>query len=486
MKLSDILKNVQGELVQGSLDCEIKEMTIDSRRAEEGVLFIAMVGMTVDAHKFIPSAAQNGCKAVITEHDCDLPQGITAFKVENARAALDVMAKNFYDDPSSKFNLVGVTGTNGKTSTTYFIESVLNTIGKKTGIIGTVEIRIDGKKQDFKFATSTTPDTIELNKIFDIMANQGTEDVVMEVSSHALELKKVDGINFDIGVFTNLTQDHLDFHKTMENYCKAKAKLFKMCRCGVVNVDDKWADEIIKDATCKIITVGIEKDADLKAENIQYKSDRVLFTVDIDGKKVDFELKVPGRFSVYNALSAIGVAYAMGIAPENIQKGISLIKGVPGRIQSVPNNKGFNVIVDYAHTPDGLENILNSVREFTEGRVITVFGCGGDRDRTKRPIMGEISARLSDYSVLTSDNPRSEEPADILKEVEAGVKPVTDKYEIHTDRKDGIFAAVKMAKKGDTVVIAGKGHEDYEIFKDRTIHFDDTEVALEALESLGK
>jgi UDP-N-acetylmuramoyl-L-alanyl-D-glutamate--2,6-diaminopimelate ligase len=361
---------------------------------------------------------------------------------------------------------------------------VLGSVGRKTGIIGTVEIRIDGKKQDFKFATSTTPDTIELNKIFDIMAEQGTQDVVMEVSSHALELKKVEGISFDVGVFTNLTQDHLDFHKTMENYCKAKAKLFKMCRCGVVNVDDKWAKNIIEEATCKIITVGIDSDADLKAENIEYKPNGVLFIVNIDGKNYDFNLPVPGRFSVYNALSAIGTAYAMGIAPEDIQKGISGIKGVPGRIQSVPNDKGFNVIVDYAHTPDGVENILNAVREFTKGRVITVFGCGGDRDKTKRPIMGEIAARLGDYCVITSDNPRSEDPAQILKEVEAGVKPVTDKYEMHVDRREGIFAAVKMAKPGDTVVIAGKGHEDYEIFKDRTIHFDDTEVAAEALASI--
>lgn len=484
MKLSDILKNVKGELVQGSLDLEIKDITIDSRKAEEGVLFVAMVGMTVDAHKFIPSAAEKGCPAVITEHECDLPHGITAYRVENARAALAVMAYNFYNNPSSKFNLIGVTGTNGKTSTTYFIESVLNSVNHKTGIIGTVEIRLGGKKQDFHFATSTTPDTLDLNKLFDTMARENADDVIMEVSSHALELKKVDGISFDIGIFTNLTQDHLDFHKTMENYCKAKAKLFGMCKYGVVNIDDNWADKIIENAACKIITVGIDKPADLRAENIKYLMDRVQFSVNIDGNPVDFELMVPGRFSVYNALSAIGAAYAMGIPVSSIQKGIQSIKGVPGRIQSVPNDKGFNVIVDYAHTPDGLENILNSVREFTKGRVITVFGCGGDRDRTKRPIMGEIAGRLSDYCVVTSDNPRTEEPEAILKDIEVGIKPVTDKYEMQVDRRKGIFAAIGMAEKGDTVVIAGKGHEDYEIFKDKTIHFDDTEVAGEALSSL--
>jgi UDP-N-acetylmuramoyl-L-alanyl-D-glutamate--2,6-diaminopimelate ligase len=484
MKLSEILKNADGELIQGSLDLEIKDITIDSRQAGDGVLFAAMVGMSVDAHKFIPSAAEKGCKAFIIEHPCDLPEGVTAFLVKNTREALAVISAEFFGDPSSKFNLVGVTGTNGKTSTTYFVESVLNSINHKTGIIGTVETRIGGVKRDFKFATSTTPDTIDLNRIFAVMADEKVDDVVMEVSSHALELKKVDGVKFDVGVFTNLTQDHLDFHKTMENYCKAKAKLFKMCRCGVVNIDDAWAKNIIADADCKIITVGIDGDADLKAKNIEYHMDRVQFTVCIDGKDEDFTLMVPGRFSVYNALSAIGAAYAMGIPVDEIRRGISEIKGVPGRIQNVPNDRGFNVIVDYAHTPDGLENILKSVREFTKGRIITVFGCGGDRDRTKRPIMGEISARLSDYSVLTSDNPRTEDPAEILKEVEAGVSPVTNKYEMHVDRREGIFAAIKMAQKGDTVVIAGKGHEDYEIFKDRTIHFDDTEVAVEALNSL--
>lgn len=484
MLLSDILKGVDGTLVQGNTQQEINDITIDSRKAGESVLFAAIKGMTADGHSFIGGAYDKGCRAVIIERDVEgLPSDMTAFRVEDTREALTVIAANFYGHPSKKLNMIGVTGTNGKTSTTYFMESVLNTIGHKTGVIGTVETRIGGKKRDIKFATSTTPDTLDLNAILKTMADENVQDLVMEVSSHGLALKKVDGIDFNIGIFTNLTQDHLDFHKTMENYCLAKAKLFRMCKTGVINLDDKWSQKIIDAATCDIITYSIDEPSDLQAKNIHYLMDRVVFTVNINGADVEFNLKVPGRFSVYNALGVIGAALSMGIPVGDIQAGINAIKGVPGRIQSVPNDKGFNVIVDYAHTPDGLENILNAVREFTKGRIITVFGCGGDRDKTKRPIMGEIAARLGDYSIITSDNPRSEEPSDILDQVEEGVRPLTDDYEKFVDRKEAIFRAVAIAKPGDSVIIAGKGHEDYEIFKDRTIHFDDVEVAEEALKS---
>lgn len=476
------MSGVDIKIINGNIDINIDKMTIDSRKAGEGVLFIAMVGMSVDGHKFIPSAYEKGTRAVVTEHTIDnIPEDMTVIQVDNARDALAVMAGNFYNYPSRQLNMIGVTGTNGKTSTTYFIESVLSYIKRKTAVIGTVEIRIGGQKREIDFATSTTPDTIELNQMLRIMADEGCDDVVMEVSSHSLELKKVKGIDFKVGVFTNLTQDHLDFHKTMDNYCAAKAKLFKMCQQGVVNADDKWAEQIIKDAACNIITYSIDKPSDLQAKDIEYLMDRVHFTVNIKGEDVRFELKVPGRFSVYNALSAIGAMLAMGVSVEDIKAGINNIKGVPGRIQNIPNDKGFNVIVDYAHTPDGLENIINSVREFTKGRVITVFGCGGDRDRTKRPVMGKIVAELSDIAVVTSDNPRSEKPEDILAEIETGVKPVTDKYEMIVDRKEAIKRAVEIAEKGDSVIIAGKGHENYQILGDKTIHFDDAEVAKEIL-----
>lgn len=482
MKLTDILAGVDGKLINGKTDIDINAMTIDSRKAGEGVLFVAIVGMTVDGHKFIPSAYEKGTIAVITEHEIEnIPDDMTVYQVESARDALAVMAANFYNSPCKELNMIGVTGTNGKTSTTYFIESVLNYIKRKTAVIGTVEIRIGGKKREIEFATSTTPDTIELNQMLRIMADEKCNDVIMEVSSHSLELKKVKDIDFKVGIFTNLTQDHLDFHKTMENYCAAKAKLFTMCEYGVVNVDDEWADKIMETATCKMLTYSIEKQSDLQAKDIEYLMDRVHFTVNIKGEDVRFELMVPGRFSVYNALAAIGAMVSMGVDTADIKAGINNIKGVPGRIQNIPNDKGFNVIVDYAHTPDGLENIINAVREFTKGRIITVFGCGGDRDRTKRPIMGRIVAELSDIPVITSDNPRSEEPEAILKEVEAGVKPVTCKYEMIVDRKAAIKKAVEIAEKGDSIIIAGKGHENYQILKDKTIHFDDAEVAAEIL-----
>ncbi|MCD8091272.1 MAG: UDP-N-acetylmuramoyl-L-alanyl-D-glutamate--2,6-diaminopimelate ligase [Clostridiales bacterium] len=482
MKLADVVKNVKYELLSGSLENEVKAITIDSRKASEGTLFVAIEGFTVDGHRFIPSAVKSGAAAVICSKAPSEYAGSAAYiKVENPRVALAGCCKNFFGNPSSDMNIIGVTGTNGKTSTTYFLEEILKENGRKTGVIGTVEIRADGEKLNYKLSTSTTPDTIELNTILCDMTERGCSDVAMEVSSHGLQLYKVDGVEFNVGIFTNLTQDHLDLHGTMENYLQAKARLFKMCRIGVLNADDSYFQRMKELADCEIITYGIENDCDIKAVNIEYKPDRVLFDILYKGESYHVNLVIPGKFSVYNALSAVGGALCSGVPMETIVTALGNIKGVPGRIQNVAAGRDFNVFVDYAHTPDGVLNIINAVRAFTKGRVITVFGCGGDRDRTKRPIMGEISARLSDYSIITSDNPRTEEPMAIIKEVEAGVKPVTDKYEILVSRRDAIFRAIEMAKAGDSVIIAGKGHEDYEIFKDKTIHFDDAEVAREAL-----
>ncbi len=484
MKLAELIKNINHTVICGSTDIDITSLTIDSRKAEAGALFVCIYGIHTDGHSYIPSAFEKGCRAVICERDAEtLPEGITAIRVENSREALSEIARVFYNDPSKKFNLIGVTGTNGKTSTTYFMENILNTLDKKTGVIGTAEIRINGEKVPVHLATSTTPDTIELNSLFSLMADNQVSDVVMEVSSHSLELKKVEGLDFDVAIFTNLTQDHLDFHGTMESYAQAKTKLFKMSKHGIINIDDSWSDTMIRSADCPVLTFGIENKADVRATNIEYFMDKSTFEVELKGKTYGFELHVPGKFSIYNALGVIAASLVLNIPVEKIQEGINSIKGVPGRIQNVPNNKGFNVIVDYAHTPDGIENILKAVREFTKGRIITVYGCGGDRDRAKRPIMGRLAAQLGDYSVITSDNPRSEEPMDILKEIEVGVKPITSEYKMIVDRREAIFYAVKIAKPGDSVVIAGKGHEDYEIFKDKTIHFDDVEVAQEALEA---
>lgn len=486
MILKDLIKNLKYTRLIGNKNVQIDGLTIDSRKVIKNTMYCAIKGFNVDGHKFIKNAIDSGASLILCEdiENIEKNDNIAILQVENTRKALATIAKNFYNNPTENINLIGVTGTNGKTSTTYFLEQVMIEYKKTVGIIGTIETRENGKKIDFEFATSTTPDTIELNELFKTMANDKIENIVMEVSSHALELYKVEGLKFNIGIFTNLTQDHLDMHKSMENYLKAKSKLFNMCNIGVINIDDEYADELIKNATCEIFTYSIEKESDLQAININYFMDKVTFDVKINDKLESFVLNIPGRFSVYNALGVIGASIMQNIPIEVIKEGIKNIKGVPGRIQTVPNNKGFNVIVDYAHTPDGLDNIIKAVREFTKGRVITIFGCGGDRDRKKRPIMGEISARLSDYTIITSDNPRSEVPEAIIDEIETGVLPITSNYEKITSRKEAIYKGVRMAKENDSVIIAGKGHENYEIFADRTIHFDDTEVAFEALEEL--
>lgn len=486
MILKELIKNLKYIKLIGNKNVEISHLTIDSRKVKKGSMYGAIKGFNVDGHKFIKNCIENGASLIVCEdlEDFCIDDNVAILQVENTRKALAIIAKNFYNNPTKNINLIGVTGTNGKTSTTYFLEQILLEYKKTVGIIGTIEIRENGKKMEFDFSTSTTPDTIELNELFSTMVSDNIDNIVMEVSSHALELHKVEGCNFNIGIFTNLTQDHLDMHKSMENYLNAKSKLFGMCKVGIINIDDKYAQDIIKNASCKVFTYSIEKESDLQAINIQYFMDRVAFDVKINDKIENFILNIPGRFSVYNALSVIGACLMQNIPIDIIKEGIKNIEGVPGRIQTIPNNKGFNVIVDYAHTPDGLDNIIKAVREFTKGRVITIFGCGGDRDRKKRPIMGEISANLSDYTIITSDNPRSEVPESIIDEIETGIKPITNNYEKITGRKDAIYRGVSIAKANDSIIIAGKGHEDYEIFADKTIHFDDTEVAKEALEDL--
>lgn len=486
MILKELIKNLKYIKLIGNENIEISNLTIDSRKVKKGSMYGAIKGFNVDGHKFIKNCIENEASLIVCEdlEDFCIDDNLAILQVENTRKALAIIAKNFYNNPTKNINLIGVTGTNGKTSTTYFLEQILLEYKKTVGIIGTIEIRENGKKMEFDFSTSTTPDTIELNELFSTMVSDNIDNIVMEVSSHALELHKVEGCNFNIGIFTNLTQDHLDMHKSMENYLNAKSKLFSMCKIGIINIDDKYAQDIIKNASCKVFTYSIEKESDLQAINIQYFMDRVAFDVKINDKIENFILNIPGRFSVYNALSVIGACLMQNIPIDIIKEGIKNIEGVPGRIQTIPNNKGFNVIVDYAHTPDGLDNIIKAVREFTKGRVITIFGCGGDRDRKKRPIMGEISANLSDYTIITSDNPRSEVPEAIIDEIETGIKPITNNYEKITGRKDAIYRGVSIAKANDSIIIAGKGHEDYEIFADKTIHFDDTEVAKEALEDL--
>lgn len=478
MKLSKLVEGLEYVLLQGNIDCDIKKIDYDSRKVEEGSVFVCVTGFKTDGHIYAKGAVEKGAVALVCERDIEgIDSSVTIIKVGNSRAALSVLSENYYDHPASKMTMIGVTGTNGKTTTTYLVKSVLDHLNKKVGVVGTIENRIGEKRLHTE---RTTPESLELCELFDMMVKEDVTHTVMEVSSHSLDLHRVDCCKYDIGIFTNLTQDHLDYHITMENYKIAKGRLFEISKNAVINIDDAAGSYMVSKAKGKILTFGIDNDADLKAENMNITANGVTYTLKYEGKEYAVDINIPGKFSIYNSLGSIGACLIMGIPMEDILAGLKENYGVPGRFQTIKSNKGFNAIVDYAHTPDGLENILNTAREFVKGRIITVFGCGGDRDRTKRPIMGEIGGRLSDICIITSDNPRTEDPDQILKDVEEGTKRTDCPYECICDRKEAIFRAVEIAKEGDLVVVAGKGHEDYQIFKDKTIHFDDAEVIREA------
>jgi len=434
----------------------------------------------VDGHNFVDEAVKAGAAAVIVQKKI-APEEVPIVKVSNTRAAISIMAGNLYNWPGRSFPLIGITGTNGKTSAAHFLDAILKESGRNVGLIGTVATKVGDTPVKTEFVTSTTPDPLHLQQIFTEMKEQRAECVVMEVTSHALELRKMEGHRFAVSMFTNLTRDHLDLHGTMENYARAKARLFELSDTSVINIDDEYGEFMASHAAGKVITYSVNKPSDLQALNVNCTSEGVSFAICLDGKQINFEIPIPGRFTVYNALGVIGTALALDVCVATIKSALRELGGVPGRIQSIDNDKGIGVYVDYSHTPDSLENILKSVREFTSGKIIVVFGCGGDRDRTKRPIMGEIAAKFADFSVITSDNPRTEDPASILDEIETGIGPANSGYIKLVDRKDAINHAISMAAKGDAVIIAGKGHENYQIFAEKTIHFDDAAEAEQAL-----
>ena len=483
MKLNDLLNDIPHEMIQAG-DCEITSVVIDSRKVKPGALFICQRGLTVDGHKYIESAVKAGASAIMIEDkNAAYPTGIAVIYVENSRKATATIAANFYNHPAKKLRLIGVTGTNGKTTTTCFIEEILRHCGRKTGLIGTVGAKIGNQPMDIAFETSTTPDQLELHEIFAKMLKAGVQDVVMEVSSHALALYKMEGLIFDVGVFTNLTQDHLDFHGTMENYRLAKAQLFTQSRYAVVNADDDSTPTMLEHhGDNPYTTYSIQRESDLQAIHIGLRPKVTGFSVVQGSRKYVFHLYPKGTFNIYNALAAIGTAQALGLDMDKVElEAVPKISGVPGRIQHVPNSRDLSVFVDYAHSPDGLENIISSVREFTQGRVITIFGCGGDRDKVKRPIMGRIAGEMSDFCILTSDNPRTEDPMFILAQVEEGTRETKTPYEVIENRREAIFRGVEMLKPEDSLIIAGKGHEDYQILGTTKHHFSDYEVAAEAL-----
>ncbi len=452
-------------------DIDITGISYDSRNILPGNVFVCIKGYETDGHKFAQMAEKNGAAVIVAEDKIDV--GVPVWYVDNSRRAIAEMACCYYDNPSKKFRLVGVTGTNGKTTTTYLIKSIIETAGMRVGVIGTNQNIIGDKVLVTQSTTPTTPNALELQQLFAEMVEGNAECVVMEVSSHALELERVHGCHFDVGVFTNLTRDHLDFHKTMENYFKAKTKLFDISDRGVVNYDDNSGKQIAENADCDVIKAGLDDDCELKAKNIKISARGVDFDVDYEDRTYPVRIAIPGKFSVYNAVCAMGAALQLGIDMDTIIKGLEKASGVMGRVEVVPTDTDYTVIIDYAHTPDGLENIIRAVKEFAKGRVITLFGCGGDRDSTKRPIMGEIAGQLSDFSIITSDNPRTEDPLKIIDEIEIGIKNTDGKYTVIADRREAIGYALDNAMKDDVIILAGKGQETYQIIGKEKYDFDE-------------
>lgn len=490
--LGMILEKIPGAQLKGNPNAEIKDIVQDSREVTNGAMFVAMEGLHVDGHKFIPGAIADGAVAVMTTRKADeigTETDISVLTVPDIDAALKMMVPWFYGYPAQKMRMVGITGTNGKTTTSYLVRHLLRAAGHRVGIIGTIQNMIE----DEVIPThNTTPNIIDLQRLLARMYKEGMTHVVMEVSSHALDMGRVVGCEYDTAAFSNLTQDHLDYHGTMENYCLAKAKLFeslsaeakKPNKKAIVNIDDPAGQVMLDHAKCGHVTYSVkDENASLRALDIKLTGTGASFTVQGDFGQVKINLKITGLFNVYNVLAAIGCALSEGVSLKVIEENLPLFNGVPGRFEAIDKGQKFGVVVDYSHTPDGLENVLRAAREIAENRVLVVFGCGGDRDRTKRPIMGRIAAELADVVVVTSDNPRSEDPDFILSEIVPGVEEKIGgkQYEVIADRRHAIFRAIKLAQEGDMVVIAGKGHEDYQILKDKTIHFDDREQAREAL-----
>lgn len=478
MRMSELLLGVDYEVFQGSDDLDIDHIFWDSRKVKGNTLFICVKSKKVDRHDYVLEAIDAGARALIVERKIPgIPKHVTVICVEHTRKAMAVIAGNFYGNPSKEQNIIGITGTNGKTSVAWLISRIFEANKRPSGIIGTIDNTIGQKTSKVEKINPTTPDALELQGTLREMLDAGVKDVAIEVTSIALENNRVDNCNFNLGVFTNLTQDHLDEHGSMTHYKNAKLKLFKMCKTSVINSDDPISDEISQSSTSDFIwTYGIDNKADYRAINLHYLEGGVCFTLEFQEKLYEIVINTPGKFSVYNALAAIVACHLSGISMDDIIGALKKAEGVKGRFQLVQNTKGVLTIVDYAHTPDGLENILTSVRSLGKRKVIVVFGCGGDRDRMKRPIMGEIAGRLADLCILTSDNPRSEDPFSILSEIESGVQQASCSYEVIEDRKEAIYRAMDVADLEDVIVIAGKGHETYQIYKDRTIVFDDAET----------
>lgn len=484
MNLKDLIDEKNILDIKGPLDINVDNIVYDSRYARDSSVFVAIRGFTVDGHDFIEDVIKKGVKALVVEEEVSI-EGVTVVKVKNSRNTLAEMSVKFYDHPSTKLDLIGVTGTNAKTTTTYLMQAIFESVNKKTGIVGTIGNIIDGKM--FK-TNNTTPQSLELQETFNNMVEAEVDTCFMEVSSHALDLDRVSYSDFQVGIFTNLSVEHLDFHKNLENYFEAKLKLFYLTsKFNIINIDDEYGKKIIdkiKDIETPLLTYGIKNSADIYATDIVYHLDGVDFKLNTPKGKIDLKINIPGEFSVYNGLTAAACAFAYDISLEDIKKGLESIDGVKGRFEVVTTDDDFVVIIDFAHTPDALEKVLESVKEFAKGRIVVVFGAGGDRDSSKRAPMGEAVGKYADLSIVTSDNPRTEDPEKIIEDILVGTKGVTDNYVSIVDRKQAIKYAIENKEENDIILLTGKGHETYIIIGEEKLPFDERKIVEDILKDL--
>lgn len=486
MELKKLLNGLNNYKCKGNLDINIKRVESNSKKIVPDSLFVAIKGYDFNGHDYINEAIENGAIAILIDINADfskikIKKEVTVIAIENTRRALAIVSCNFFGNPSKYFKLIGVTGTKGKTTTTYMIKSILEKAGYKVGLIGTIANYIGDEL--LGYSTRTTPESLELQALFYKMAKAKVDFVVMEVSSQSLKLNRVDGTNFDFGIFTNLYKDHISIkeHADMDEYFESKLKLFSMCSVGFVNADDFKCSKIIKNSpNCNFKTYSIDNSSDLIAKDVTITNINVDFKVKLDTRNERVNVNIPGRYSVYNALAAISVAKYLGVDVQNIKDGLENIV-VPGRNELVPNKNNLAIMIDYAHTAESLENVLQATKSYTQGRVICVFGCGGDRDKEKRPRMGEVAGRVASYSIITTDNPRTEKPEEIIEEIEKGIIKTKGKYEVIVDRKEAIKKAIQMMSKKDIVILAGKGHETYQEINGKKYPFDEREIVKEIL-----
>lgn len=485
MKLTKLLESLEYKVVRGSDQIEVTELINDSRKVSEGSVFVCISGAVSDGHSYVAEVAEKGAAAVVVEKDVEAPEGLTVIRVEDTRYALALMSASYFDYPAEKLKVIGITGTKGKTTTTYMVKSILEEVGHKVGLIGTIEALIGDRAIP---ASNTTPESYTIQNYFAQMVEAGCDSVVMEVSSQGLMLHRTAGIPFEIGIFTNLGEDHIgpNEHKDFEDYKRCKGLLFKQCRIGIGNVDDQWFADVFRGATCRVETFGFSEKADLRAVDVEHISRPGYLGVKyhVTGlMDFDVEIDIPGEFSVYNSLTAIAVCRHFDVPVEKIQKALKVAK-VKGRIEMVKVSDEFTLMIDYAHNAMSLESLLRTLRDYEPGRIVTVFGCGGNRSRTRRYEMGEVSGKLSDFTIITSDNPRFEEPQAIIDDIITGIKKTDGKYIDICDRKEAIRYAIRHGQPGDVIILAGKGHETYQEIRGVKYDMDDRVLIREVLEEM--